>query len=475
MAEFLANNDSIKSSWMFWLPISAFLPYWGAVMLTSRGDPPKVFVNLDILDISDIDDENMDFIMNTYLSETWQDPRLDMEKMKKVFHLSVLPESFSVNLWKPDVVFENTKEEHLFQHSVVNSYMKIIGQGVYRTSRYKFKVKCPIDLRNYPIDTQHCYFSISLLHNTDEVIHLRWIDAQDSPYRLEYESVVFINEVKTLQFDILKPLSSTFTKAWSNGNYTYLVVNFTFIRRLTGSVITTYSPSGVIVVLSWVSFWLDVDAAPARVSLGITSMLTLVTQAIQSRSKLPSVDYMMAIDVWLFFCIIMVFGSLLEYSVAYQRKIKKVKAMPGVSNNTSIILKKLDEGGSCASCTHAKQEKELSLSEAWTESSTTCPLCCQFYIKSIDKNAQVLFPSIFLIFGVVYWSYYLNISGSVGRPYLECCVQFRAPFFKKDIELLERIQGQATMEPEMVGLSCEENEISKCVLSGEDKGLRGFD
>ena len=38
-----------------------------------------------------------------------------------------------------------------------------------------------------------------------------------------------------------------------------------------------YIPSSLIVVMSWVSFWLNRGAAPARVGLGVTTVLTMVT------------------------------------------------------------------------------------------------------------------------------------------------------------------------------------------------------
>lgn len=40
-----------------------------------------------------------------------------------------------------------------------------------------------------------------------------------------------------------------------------------------------YCPSTMLVIVSWVSFWLDKDAVPARVSLGVTTLLTMTTQA----------------------------------------------------------------------------------------------------------------------------------------------------------------------------------------------------
>lgn len=54
-------------------------------------------------------------------------------------------------------------------------------------------------------------------------------------------------------------------------------------------LIQMYIPSLLIVILSWVSFWINMDAAPARVSLGITTVLTMTTQSSGSRASLPKV------------------------------------------------------------------------------------------------------------------------------------------------------------------------------------------
>ena len=55
-------------------------------------------------------------------------------------------------------------------------------------------------------------------------------------------------------------------------------------------LIQMYIPSLLIVILSWVSFWINMDAAPARVALGITTVLTMTTQSSGSRTSLPKVS-----------------------------------------------------------------------------------------------------------------------------------------------------------------------------------------
>uniref|UniRef100_A0A4W5R551 Neurotransmitter-gated ion-channel transmembrane domain-containing protein n=2 Tax=Salmoninae TaxID=504568 RepID=A0A4W5R551_9TELE len=79
-------------------------------------------------------------------------------------------------------------------------------------------------------------------------------------------------------------------------------------------LIQMYIPSLLIVILSWVSFWINMDAAPARVALGITTVLTMTTQSSGSRTSLPKVSYVKAIDIWMAVCLLFVFSALLEYA-----------------------------------------------------------------------------------------------------------------------------------------------------------------
>jgi len=56
-------------------------------------------------------------------------------------------------------------------------------------------------------------------------------------------------------------------------------------------LIQVYVPSILIVILSWVSFWINVDASPARVSIGLLTVLTTTTMSSVARSSLPRVSY----------------------------------------------------------------------------------------------------------------------------------------------------------------------------------------
>ena len=98
--------------------------------------------------------------------------------------------------------------------------------------------------------------------------------------------------------------------------------------------------------MSWISFWIKPEAVPARVTLGVTSLLTLSTQHANSQKSLPPVSYIKAIDVFMSGCTVFVFLSLMEYALVNIvmgdiADIEKKKSM-GISN---LILGSTKAGG----------------------------------------------------------------------------------------------------------------------------------
>ena len=95
------------------------------------------------------------------------------------------------------------------------------------------------------------------------------------------------------------------------GNYSRLACDIQFVRSMGYYLIQIYIPSSLIVVISWVSFWLNRNASPARVSLGVTTVLTMTTLMSSTNAQLPKISYVKSIDIYLGTCFVMVFASLL--------------------------------------------------------------------------------------------------------------------------------------------------------------------
>ena len=109
------------------------------------------------------------------------------------------------------------------------------------------------------------------------------------------------------------------------GGYTDLIVTFTFYRRMGFYLIQFYIPCIVMVSLSWISFWMDRTYIGERLSLGITTILTIVFLLGSSNSTMPRVSYPKAIDWYLLGSFIFVFATLVSDLLIYRLGSNKEK------------------------------------------------------------------------------------------------------------------------------------------------------
>ncbi|GIY86692.1 hypothetical protein CEXT_726161 [Caerostris extrusa] len=106
-----------------------------------------------------------------------------------------------------------------------------------------------------------CIF-VSLMTSSDSVAVLKWVG--ESSYGDKMSSIKMMRKAEPLQFFLRQPTAHSITEMFAEGNYTSLMANFRMVRRLTGSIMNTYAPSTMIVTMSWVSFWIKVDAVPRK-------------------------------------------------------------------------------------------------------------------------------------------------------------------------------------------------------------------
>ena len=73
--------------------------------------------------------------------------------------------------------------------------------------------------------------------------------------------------------------------------YDRIVLDVFLERPLGYFMWEVYMPATSIVVISWTSFWLERSAIPARVSLGVTTVLSITTLLSNSNDNLPPTAY----------------------------------------------------------------------------------------------------------------------------------------------------------------------------------------
>lgn len=216
-------------------------------------------------------------------------------------------------------------------------------------------------------------------------------------------------EIELPQLDIAKNYTSDCTIEYSTGNFTCLAVVFNLKRRLGYHLFHTYIPSALIVVMSWISFWIKPEAIPARVTLGVTSLLTLATQNTQSQQSLPPVSYVKAIDVWMSSCSVFVFLSLMEFAVVnnFMGPVA-TKVMKGYSDEDLTD----DDYRVRAAHVIAFALIQILLFQSTDQRPSMVPQYDTFCngretALYIDKFSRFFFPFSFLILNIVYWSTFL--------------------------------------------------------------------
>ena len=70
------------------------------------------------------------------------------------------------------------------------------------------------------------------------------------------------------------------------------MADFHLARSIGYYFIQSYLPSILIVAISWVSFWMDIEAVPGRISLGVITLLAVSSQTGQGEKKMLSPLYL---------------------------------------------------------------------------------------------------------------------------------------------------------------------------------------
>ncbi|CAG2182686.1 unnamed protein product [Oppiella nova] len=96
--------------------------------------------------------------------------------------------------------------------------------------------------------------------------------------------------MKMSQFDLIAvPVGNKTNDERKDGPYSILLASFHFQRHMGSFVIEVYAPCIMLVVLSWVSFWINREATADRITLGLTTVLTMTFMSLELRNDLPKV------------------------------------------------------------------------------------------------------------------------------------------------------------------------------------------
>jgi len=341
-----------------------------------QGPAVDVTVQVLINSFGPIVETTMDYKMDIFLRSFWHDKRLIYPAdIYNIDHLNLDP-SMIPNIWRPDIFFANAKKADFHKVTRDNHMMQLYPDGsITQSVRISLTLDCPMNLEYYPLDEQVCSVYLESFAFPIQDLKFIW---RDNGFILPQ------NQRSTAQVRIIDWDLEDCTKHYADtGNFTCVVARIHLKREIGYYMIGTFIPTILIVVLSWISFWINPLAAPARVALGITTVLTMTTKASSIRANLPKVSYVKAIDVWMLGCMMFVFTALLQY--AYVNFIIRLK------RHYSFV---------CKTCVDEMDTEKL---EEVRKSNFRIA-------KRYDVICRALFPIAFAIFNITFWAYYLNTN-----------------------------------------------------------------
>uniref|UniRef100_H3BIP1 Gamma-aminobutyric acid receptor subunit delta n=1 Tax=Latimeria chalumnae TaxID=7897 RepID=H3BIP1_LATCH len=414
-----------------WLPnLDDLLKGYARNFRPGIGGPPlNVALAIEVASIDHISEANMEYTMTVFLRQSWRDERLSYNHTNKTLGLD---SRFVDKLWLPDTFIVNAKSAWFHDVTVENKLIRLQPDGIILYSiRITSTVACDMDLTKYPMDEQECMLDLESYGYSAEDIVYHWSENQAQIHGLD--------KLELAQFTIT---SYRFTNEMMNfksvGRFPRLSLHFQLRRNRGVYIIQSYMPSILLVAMSWVSFWISQSAVPARVSLGITTVLTMTTLMVSARSSLPRASAIKALDVYFWICYVFVFAALVEYAFAhfnadYTRKQRaKTKAhklceesivnngkysmvlfsLSAVGVNQGLTVSKRQHrvckplpgayGSEEAECGQSKQPQDRKPEEKKGRKSLFKPIDAD----SIDIYARAVFPAAFAAVNVIYWVAY---------------------------------------------------------------------
>ncbi|XP_014662721.1 PREDICTED: glycine receptor subunit alpha-3-like [Priapulus caudatus] len=372
------------------------LKKWYDMRIRPDDDAGPVIVTVDmyIRALYNIDVRSMSFDADFTLRQTWSDPRLTFQRTPPDPEKYIGAPKLADSIWKPDLFFTNSR--HATFHAVTspNALVRIYPNGtVVLHQRITSTFFCHMNLVHFPFDQQKCSIKLASFGYSMDELRFAWKE----------ENPVTINTgIKLPQFRLAVSEENypveEITKYLKSGNYSELQVNCTMNRDYEYHVVQSLVPCVFLVICSWLSFWLHVQAAPARVALGVTTFLAIYTQSAAVRYNLPPVSYLKAIDVWFIVCNIFIFLSLLEFALVNYFTRRSAKVDKGIEAPEPAKEQE----------TKYTAESERVLPKLKRHLSHFTILADEEHRKAkhVDIVARVLFPVAFCFFLILFWSIY---------------------------------------------------------------------
>ncbi|XP_049842402.1 glutamate-gated chloride channel isoform X4 [Schistocerca gregaria] len=408
--------------------------------------PGKLLVNVSVLllSLASPDESSLKYEVEFLLEQQWYDPRLRYSNHSNFEFLNAIHHNEEV--WLPDTYFimhGDFKDPLIPVHFALRIYRN--GTVVYLMRRHLI-LSCQGSLHIFPFDDPLCSFAMESISYEQKYITYVWKNSEETLRKSP--------SLTTLNAYLIKNATTECEKKsiW-RGNYSCLKVDLSFTRDRAFYFTTVFIPGIILVTSSFITFWLEWNAVPARVMIGVTTMLNFFTTSNGFRSTLPVVSNLTAMNVWDGVCMCFIYASLLEFVcvnyVGRKRPLHNVVYRPGenpVTQRLPAVLSRIGIIMATPLVCHRESDSERELllllgdknkrDTSAPNEIVTCTNCgpnpcthsanngCATEVrkkepphpirvaKTIDVIARVTFPIAYAIFLIFFFVHYKGFSNS---------------------------------------------------------------
>ncbi|XP_041970999.1 glutamate-gated chloride channel isoform X20 [Aricia agestis] len=391
-----------------------------------------VNVSVLLLSLASPDESSLKYEVDFLLQQQWYDPRLRYSNQSDYEYLNAI--HHHEDIWLPDTYFimhGDFKDPIIPMHFALRIYRN--GTINYLMRRHLI-LSCQGRLNIFPFDDPLCSFALESISYEMSAITYVWKNDEDTLRKSP--SLTTLNAYLIQNQTIPCPI-----KASWRGNYSCLRVDLIFTRDRSFYFTTVFIPGIILVTSSFITFWLEWNAVPARVMIGVTTMLNFFTTSNGFRSTLPVVSNLTAMNVWDGVCMCFIYASLLEFVcvnyVGRKRPLHNVvyrpgenpvtQRLPAVLSRIGIILasplgdKKRESTGAAdlvtctacsgppGSCTHTANNGGVS-EPCFVQVRKKEPPHPIRVAKTIDVIARITFPTAYAVFLIFFFIHYKAFS-----------------------------------------------------------------
>ena len=278
-------------------------------------------VTIDISEVLRINDKDYSITFACYFNVQWKEGRIHLgpefgrEQAGPGVNTTGNPDiivpmnlEFVKDLWLPNIFIYNLKT-----YKVIDVLNKLAGLwiGADKTVLYSQATHitfiCPMRFDKFPLDTQTCKFQVGSYSYDDTI--MRFITEAAGYSASKMGNSIALDYA--IHINSLKRMDSVFLGG-SLGNFSLAGFEMVLHRYVSTYIITYDLPSGLFVIVSWISFLIPMDVIPGRMALLVTLFLVLVNIFNTVTTNTPKAEGLTAIEAWMLACILFVFGALIE-------------------------------------------------------------------------------------------------------------------------------------------------------------------